>query len=707
LNFKLLRDFKIDISTDPSRPLTVIRAENGSGKTSFYYAILWCLYGAEGWREIIGADHTPRLTSTASEPHKPVTVEVSVKFDFTDDYGESGRFLLRRSVTETPGDGDEVSRGHEVVKLWRLAPSGDEPVDNPALMIDRWMPRRLADVFFADGDDVQKFITGKTQARERQEKVHQAIKNLLGINQLSDAVADIKATHKMLEARAAKAAGGKAEKLAEECTALEEEIARKEGDRAKLAIRQRNMEDFQKSTRQELEALKGLGDIERLNAEIFDLERDIDGLEGRREKNQARMQDLIKTESVSWALGGAKLSLGLGILDDLADKNVIPNTAVQVLHDRLDQERCICAEPLTVGSPHRVEVEKLLKEQQDNDELSEHLSEIRYRAKTLQDNQSQNRDFDNDRRDVLTEYAAIQDDIRRKSEKLKQTEEQRAAIDDEKVRRLAAELNDVTEKIKDAVYDLRGLDDAIERLNRELSEKQQLLQKAQHAAKTRGDYQLKRDISGDLLNLAKIVQSRLEGDYVKRVSRRLEQMFLEIIGTDPDLSHGAYTGVSITDNFDIRVGSQYGTSLNPDTEVNGASQRALTFSFMWSLMEVAGIVAPRMIDSPIGVASGDTKRRMVEMITHPPGESGTSFQVILLLTREEIKGVEDLLDERSGAFNTISCSHHYPRELVNSWELEKPVSVVCGCSHREQCKVCARKKDNDLGLRFVERGDRI
>ena len=40
-NFKLLEDVKLEFSTDAARPLTVIRAENGSGKTSVLYALLW------------------------------------------------------------------------------------------------------------------------------------------------------------------------------------------------------------------------------------------------------------------------------------------------------------------------------------------------------------------------------------------------------------------------------------------------------------------------------------------------------------------------------------------------------------------------------------------------------------------------------------------------------------------------------------------
>ena len=46
-NFKLLRNIDLDFSTCQDTPLTVIRAENGSGKTSTLQALRWALYGAK------------------------------------------------------------------------------------------------------------------------------------------------------------------------------------------------------------------------------------------------------------------------------------------------------------------------------------------------------------------------------------------------------------------------------------------------------------------------------------------------------------------------------------------------------------------------------------------------------------------------------------------------------------------------------------
>ena len=44
-NFRILGDLEIEFSTQPDRNLTVIRAENASGKTTILTALQWGLFG--------------------------------------------------------------------------------------------------------------------------------------------------------------------------------------------------------------------------------------------------------------------------------------------------------------------------------------------------------------------------------------------------------------------------------------------------------------------------------------------------------------------------------------------------------------------------------------------------------------------------------------------------------------------------------------
>ena len=49
------------------------------------------------------------------------------------------------------------------------------------------------------------------------------------------------------------------------------------------------------------------------------------------------------------------------------------------------------------------------------------------------------------------------------------------------------------------------------------------------------------------------------------------------------------------------------------------------------------------------------------MITESANDSHPDFQVVLFLTRSEIRDIEDVLDRRAGSVTTMSCSKDFPR----------------------------------------------
>ena len=103
-----------------------------------------------------------------------------------------------------------------------------------------------------------------------------------------------------------------------------------------------------------------------------------------------------------------------------------------------------------------------------------------------------------------------------------------------------------------------------------------------------------------------------------------------------------------------------------------------------------------------GASHGLGKRRMVDAITKPPLETGTPFQVILLLTRSELRDIETLLEQRAGVMQTLSSNKDYPADLVHDWSLDHPVIQECVCNIRQFCQLCQRRYDDEHAL--VERG---
>ena len=185
----------------------------------------------------------------------------------------------------------------------------------------------------------------------------------------------------------------------------------------------------------------------------------------------------------------------------------------------------------------------------------------------------------------------------------------------------------------------------------------------------------------------------------------MNDIFLDIVGAEPESEAAVFTRVDINNRFDIVIHTQDHKTLDADYELNGASQRALTLSFIWALMQVAEREAPRIIDAPLGMISGAVKRRTVDLLTAPVDNGNVPYQIVLLMTRSELRDVEELVDERAGVALTMTCSKDYPRDLVNGWGERAPVVRVCACNHRQICRVCERRNDNRANFAFREAGE--
>ena len=184
-NFKLLRAIDLAFGVERDLPLTVIRAENGSGKTSTLQALRWALYGKD-----VLDDSQVRL-SPADWPDKMVC-QVAVEIDFTHSAvsyvdGETmvseTAYMLKREVEEKP-EGDRPNRAQERVSLYQRTSAGAEPIEAAESRLSQMLPKEMIDIFFTDGDAAMTFISPQLSDNAKRDKVKEAIRSLLGLDLL-------------------------------------------------------------------------------------------------------------------------------------------------------------------------------------------------------------------------------------------------------------------------------------------------------------------------------------------------------------------------------------------------------------------------------------------------------------------------------------------------------------------------------------------
>lgn len=693
-NFKLLDNVTLKFSNDHKHPLTVIRAENGSGKTSILHALRWAIYGSSG----VPGDK--RLTDATRPPGRPIIVQVRVEFSMIDPYSEEEIFYrLVRTCEETPAQDDKFIRKPEQLHLWRRTMAGEEEIrEGKDSLIRKLLPMNLIDVFFTNGDDVQRFISSGQVNRERQEKVHNAIRQLLGLDDVENVSKDLESISKSLRKELASDGGQELQEATTEVERIHEDILELGTKLNQIQERVTNIDEAIRQDERELDSIKGIGDLDTINQRIRDLEGDIRHLNEHEKNIRLQMKDALKSERLSWQLLGQVLQKGFNILDKLADRRVIPGTAIEVLNDRLELGTCICGEELIEGTDRFLHIKHLIEEHHNTRPDIQHLSKILYLARnSFSEHQSAieaEQTFYDMAINLSSQYTACRKAQRDKQREVSSERQKRSQIDQEHVQVLAARIDRSRKKRSD--FD-RQYGDLVGQLRGSEGELKMAREREQQAEKKANLDETKRNhsrISNDLLELAQRTLGLLKSDYVQKVSDRMNDLFLEIVGTSPEAETAVFTRVTINDRYDIVIYTKGDKTLDADYELNGASQRALTLSFIWALMEVASREAPRIIDTPLGMTSGAVKRRMVEILTDPTRARGLPYQVILLMTRSEIRDIEDILDERAGHVFTLSCSKDYPLDLQQDWSGGIPMVRTCECDHRQICPICARRNDD-------------
>jgi DNA sulfur modification protein DndD len=252
--------------------------------------------------------------------------------------------------------------------------------------------------------------------------------------------------------------------------------------------------------------------------------------------------------------------------------------------------------------------------------------------------------------------------------------------------------NDLLHQKERALERRSAAETSIARLSRELGEYRENQKNWMKRESRYREQQAQLEAAQDLLTIIQQAFDTIQHTKINDVSEKMNDFFLRMIGAgrEADIVQRAEIGP----DFDIVVYGPRRKLLNPDRDLSGAQRRSLTLAFILAVTTVSGVTAPSVIDTPISELSGAVRSECLRIM------SQMSAQLILFLTRADVAGVEDVIDEYAGKILTISNSTHFPEYLVNDPQEEKAKTLVCDCSHREYCQICERNGDStDSDLR--------
>jgi len=690
-NFRLLKDVVLEFSSDPEKNLTVIRAANESGKTTILTALQWGLFGETALPE---GGSKYRLSPLDSSSGEKTNVTVSVEIDLEVAVRTSTRtYRLIRTVAENV-KGGEFSRPSSNLTLFDLTRKGGDPIDNPEAHLSPHLPKDLREVFFTDGDRALSFIEGKSQ--DQMKRVEGAIKSLLGLRIIEEAIDHTKAVGRSINKKVKDETGNSAE-LEQQTELIEKlniEIPKLESDLNEAKENRQNLESLEREADRQLsEALKK-GNKEELERQRQEAKKGREREEKNAEQAARDHANLFKSELLAKHLFSQVFAEAKTILDGLHSAGKIPNQTIPVLEDRLKQPNCICGEILdpntSEGRNRREHILHLIENSRNSDEIQKKVTELYFSSKQLLNPQIE-RTWEDEYNDVFARRQRANQGMQSFGERESAIEEQIKSLPDVDIQQLRVIRDRYRAQEKEANTHELTITATLENKRSSLRDAQQK-QQVLLAQDSRGQMlNAEREVANDLEQVLTNTLEKMKTDELSKVSSKMNELFLEMIGAD-EKERSIITKAEITPDYKIIVSGQNGYPLDPSQDLNGASRRALTIAFILALTKISEVEAPNVIDTPLGMMSGYVKHSVLNRAAEE------SSQLIMFLTHDEIKGCEEVIDERAGKIYTITNPAHYPKILKHKPPVDGQRVIICTCNHREKCNICERRESASAKL---------
>lgn len=630
--FRIYGEEKINCSTDPKNNVTVIKGDNGTGKTTMLSAFHWAFYG-----EVIEPLTVNEMLNKRKRNEMNIgdKAEASVKVEVLDKDIEY--VFIRKQVFEKSSDGNINRVGEPVVEIWDL--SSDYKIQNPEFF-DSIIPRKLSGFFFFDGERIHRLakIDGKTEIR-------QAILDLLGltnINNIKDYLAPIKQefNKEMGKASANAETANDSKKLETILNTIEENKGKIQ--QIKDAI------EKHKKTKEDCENFLKTHNVENIRKQQEERER--------LEKRSSQITNELKTdeenilESVATNL---KYYLIADVfpnirefLEDKRKKKQLPSDIKETfINDLLASKTCICGRPLIENTPEYNNLLKL-KETAGREELdncySRLVSFVNYSA------------YQKIKDTLFTEIYQYKlkvktgeeekDSIKKKLDKINKD---LLSNDDDLISEKEDLLDKTNELIRELDFKKRSGEEANESLKKQANDIDAKIKKADDKSKSANIYKQAYNMTSDLEKLTTKVQEFFVDITQKDMDERLKEVFSILArkkDREPVLSKDFALQIVQKDTKTPTILSKGEGQISSLSFIGAIVSYSKDKYTMGLMSDFSGGDYPIVMDSPFGDLDGTHKENVAK------GIPTLASQVIVILSEDKWQGeVENAMRDKVGA----------------------------------------------------------
>lgn len=338
------RQFKgtqiVEFSSDPERNVTIMKGDNGSGKTSFAQAFRWCLYGDTDFND-------PILLSRALSQHMSPDSIDDVWVELVINHNEIDYTIKRWQKYKKGTDGKITSVGQSKLLFSYVKNGNTEFVDElvAPLKISEILPKGLSRYFFFDGERLDKMA--KEISGGRSQEFGEAVKSLLGLDASLSALEHLKKVSKNYTNSLNNDADKEIADISSEISRLGDEIDSINSRLEELGKMELAAQEKANELTKRIEKNK---DSEELAKEKANLKNKLDGLEGMKKESVKSLISAFNKNAHRYFPKKMMNDALIALRDsDQLDKG-IPDIHTRTIDFLIKRGECICGGKIETGN---------------------------------------------------------------------------------------------------------------------------------------------------------------------------------------------------------------------------------------------------------------------------------------------------------------------------------------------------------------------
>ena len=638
---------RIDFGYNENQNLTVILADNGSGKTSLVNALTWCLYGKElhDVRDKSEPLYNLKAADEAdSEERDEIKVSVKIRFYYFDEDLNKKYFNVSREISFQKWVDNQWSSEYDSYVI--VDETGEEPLDRDRAQyaIDNKIPENMFQYFFFNGATLSNYFDNT----ETKLTLKKYIKQISQIDLIDDMSKHLSSTLTSLNKRYNKL---RPKDQKNYNLLIENKITEKENLEDEISNNHEEIDESLKLVLKFTDKLKKVDSdhVKELTNRRADLDNEKSSLVNSIKKDTDEYDDLI-LELFPLAALFDELTESIKISDDAREtKTAPPDIERTLLNDILEDGYCICGVKL---EDHPECVEELMKRLKDTSKVkNEDFYKDYYEIKKVLTKLKDLPKIETLRNTIQTNKARLNSvklEISEISEELSSIDEENVAVWEEqrdknqkhvdRLRNKNISLAKKIEKVKNDIINLkneRKKNIGVKGELKELSDKIEFCETAKGAVST---------LSND-------VQKHIRD----KVNDKTREQFINI-----DWAYNKYTDVTIENDYRITVTKSSGRKVRPG-DLSDGEENLLALSFMMALHSLSGFEIPLIIDAPLEKLD---KSKRLEFITDLH-EYTKDKQIVFLFTDSQYTN-----DVRASMLKNISDEYEL-KPAENKTEIVK------------------------------------